>query len=153
MGTALDLESYTALVGTEVGRSDWVLVDQAMIDGFADVSNDHQFIHVDPVAAAATPFGGAIAHGFLTLSLISGMSYAAVPRVSGVSHGINYGLNGVRFLQPVPAGSRVRGCFVLAEAREREPGQWQSTFTVTVEIEGETKPALVAEWVTLLVVG
>ena len=153
MTTTIDLESYTALEGREVGVSDWLLVDQAMIDGFATVSGDHQFIHVDPVAAAATPLGGTIAHGFLTLSLISGMSYQAVPMVAGTTMGLNYGLNAVRFLQPVRSGKRVRGRFILAKARERAPGRWQSTFTVTVEIEGETKPALVAEWVTLFVIG
>jgi acyl dehydratase len=150
MKPRIDLESYRAQVGQEVGVSDWVLVDQPMIDGFAAISGDHQFVHVDPVAAAATPFGGTIAHGFLTLSLISGMIYSAVSLVEGTIFGLNYGLDKVRFLRPVPSGRRVRGRFTLADVRERAPGQWQSTFVVAVEIEGEEKPALVAEWLMLI---
>lgn len=152
MTARIDLESYIGLVGTEVGQSEWILIDQPMIDGFADISHDHQFVHVDPVAAAATPFGGTIAHGFLTLSLISGMIYSAAPLIAGSRMGLNYGLNAVRFLQPVRSGRRVRGRFLLAKVAERAPGQWQSTFTVTVEIEGEDKPALVAEWVILNII-
>jgi len=149
MTARIDLGRYIGLVGAEVGRSDWILVDQAMIDAFAEITLDYQFVHVDPVAAASTPFGGTIAHGFLTLSLISGMIYSAVPLIAGSRMGLNYGLNAVRFLKPVRSGKRVRGSFVLAKVIEREPDQWQSTFSVTIEIEDEAKPALVAEWVIL----
>ncbi len=146
---AITLDAYRALVGSEVGTSDWTLVDQARIDAFAEVTGDHQFIHVDPVRAAQTPFGTTIAHGYLTLSLCSAFAYSAMPGVEGVRMGVNYGLNKVRFMAPVKSGSRVRGRFTLAEVTQRADGAWQSTVNVTVEIEGETKPALAGEWVTL----
>ena len=130
--------------------SDWTLVDQARIDAFAEVTGDHQFIHVDPVRAAQTPFGTTIAHGYLTLSLCSAFAYSAMPGVEGVRMGVNYGLNKVRFMAPVKSGSRVRGRFALADVTQRADGAWQSTVNVTVEIEGETKPALAAEWITLM---
>ena len=147
---AITLDAYRALVGTEVGVSDWTLVDQARIDAFAEVTGDHQFIHVDPVRAAQTPFGTTIAHGYLTLSLCSAFAYSAMPGVEGVRMGVNYGLNKVRFMAPVKSGSRVRGRFALADVTQRADGAWQSTVNVTVEIEGETKPALAAEWITLM---
>ena len=103
-----DLQS---LIGTEIGVSKWILVDQARIDAFAEITEDRQFIHIDPVAAKQTPFGGTIAHGFLTLSLASAMSYDAVKPLDGVVMGVNYGFDKLRFLAPVPAGSRIRGRF------------------------------------------
>lgn len=137
------------LVGQEVGVSRWFEVDQVRIDAFADLTEDRQFIHVDPEAARATPFGGAIAHGFLTLSLASAMSYDAVPPLEGVVMGVNYGFDRIRFLAPVPAGSRVRGRFRLLTAESRGEGRWLLKHELTVEIEGGDKPALVAEWLGL----
>jgi acyl dehydratase len=148
----LTLDDYRASVGQDATVSEWVTVDQARIDAFAHATGDHQFIHVDPVAAAATPFGGTIAHGFLTLSLCSAFAYDARPTVAGVKMGVNYGLNKVRFMAPVRAGKRVRGRFRLVEVSDRSPGVVQSVTEVTVEIEGEDKPALAAEWVTLMYV-
>jgi acyl dehydratase len=138
------------MVGTEVGVSDWVLVDQTRIDAFADVTGDHQFIHVNPELAAQTPFGTTIAHGYLTLSLCSVFAYGAMPAVEGAKMGVNYGLNKVRFMAPVKSGKRVRGRFTLTDVTQRPDTAWQSTVSVTVDIEGETKPALVAEWLTLV---
>ena len=147
---ALPLADYQAQAGTEVGVSDWVLVDQARIDKFAECTGDHQFIHVDPVAAATTPFGTTIAHGYLTLSLIPMMTYASVPGIEGAKMGVNYGMNKLRFMAPVKSGKRVRGRFTLLSVDERPDGSYQSTVSVTVEIEGETKPALVGESVSLI---
>ena len=141
------IEEIKAKVGTEVGVSDWILVDQARIDAFAEVTEDPQFIHIDPVAAAKTPFGGTIAHGFLTLSLLSRMAADAMMRPEGIRMGVNYGFEKVRFIAPVRSGKRVRGRFVLAGFEEKRPGQFQFLHSVTVEIEGEEKPALTAEWI------
>ena len=133
--------------------SDWVEVTQAMIDKFADATGDHQFIHVDPARAAMTPFGGTIAHGFLTLSLMPLLnSLTPQPRIEGVRMGVNYGGNKVRFLQPVRSGKRVRGRFKTLELTEKRPGQWQQTVEFTVEIEGESKPAMIAEWISQIFV-
>jgi acyl dehydratase len=150
MHKALSLEEVRALTGQEVGVSDWIAVDQPLIDAFADVTGDHQFIHVNPELARQTPFGTTIAHGFLTLSLASRMGYSAMPVIEGVKMGVNYGLNRLRFLAPVKSGSNIRGRFRLLELSERGGGAIQSTYEVTVEIAGEDKPALVAEWVTLV---
>lgn len=150
MRAALPLDDYRALVGTEVGVSDWVLVDQARIDAFADCTGDHQFIHVDPVRAAASPFGTTIAHGYLTLSLIPMMTYAAVPSIAGATMGVNYGVNKLRFMAPVRSGKRVRGRFTLNAVDARPDGSFQSTVAVTVEIDGEAKPALIGETVSLV---
>ena len=144
------LEEIRSRVGSEVGVSDWILVDQQAIDVFADVTQDRQFIHVDPDAAARTPFGGTVAHGFLTLSLLSRMAADAMLRTEGVRMGVNYGFERVRFMAPVRSGKRVRGRFRLDRLDEKRPGQWQFTHTVTVEIEGEDKPALIAEWIGLV---
>jgi acyl dehydratase len=149
MSKAVSLEEYQAMVGSEVGVSDWILVDQARIDAFAEVTGDHQFIHVNPEMAKATPFGTTIAHGFLTLSLCSAFAYEALPGIKGVKMGVNYGLNKLRFMAPVKSGARVRGRFVLNDVTQRPDGAWQSTLGVSVEIEGGAKPALAAEWVSL----
>lgn len=146
---ALPLAEYQALIGTEVGVSDWILVDQARIDKFADATGDHQFIHVNPELAKQTPFGSTIAHGYLTLSLTAVMAYGALPGIAGARMGVNYGLNKVRFIAPVKSGRNVRGRFKLIDVTTRPDGAIQSTTEVTVEIEGETKPALIAEWMTL----
>ncbi len=141
-------EEMAARIGQEVGVSRWFEVTQAMVDAFADVTEDHQFIHTDPERAKATPFGGTIAHGFLTLSLLSAMVYDAVPAIEGVTMGVNYGFDRVRFISPVKVGSRVRARFVLTAFDQRAPGEVQSTLDVTVEIEGEAKPALSATWLS-----
>jgi acyl dehydratase len=144
-----DLQS---LIGTEVGVSRWIEVDQARIDAFAKITEDEQFIHVDPEAAKATPFGGTIAHGFLTLSLASAMSYDAVAPLEGVVMGVNYGFDKLRFLAPVPAGSKVRGRFKLLSAEDKGGGRWLLKHELTVEIDGAEKPALIAEWLGMQVV-
>ncbi|WP_188237914.1 MaoC family dehydratase [Sphingopyxis sp. LK2115] len=136
-------------VGQHLGTSDWVLVDQAMIDKFADATGDHQFIHIDEEKARLTPFGGTIAHGFLTLSLIPMLGARTDgPKIEGVKMGVNYGGNKVRFLAPVRSGKRVRSHVKLLALEEKRPGQWQQTNEVTIEIEGEEKPALIAEWIS-----
>ncbi len=136
-------------IGTET-LSDWVEVTQDMIDKFADATGDHQFIHVDPARAAQTPFGGTIAHGFLTLSLMPLLSSKIpdAPKIEGAKMGVNYGGNSVRFLTPVRSGSKVRGRFKLLSFDEKRPGQWQQTNSFAVEIEGQDKPALIAEWIS-----
>ncbi|WP_323761057.1 MaoC family dehydratase [Maricaulis sp.] len=141
------------MVGTEIGVSDWAEITQDQINTFADVTDDHQFIHIDPEKAAQTPFGGTIAHGFLTLSMLSSMAGGTALVLDGIVMGINYGFEKVRFLTPVRAGRKIRGRFKLAEAVERNPGQWMLKYDVTVEIENEDKPALMAQWLTLQVVG
>ncbi|MEP7349635.1 MAG: MaoC family dehydratase [Sphingorhabdus sp.] len=136
-------------VGETLGSSEWILVDQGMINKFADATGDHQFIHVDEEKAKLTPFGGTIAHGFLTLSLFPVfMEKSDCPSVEGVKMAVNYGGNKTRFLAPVRSGKRVRGHFKLLELVEKRPGQWQQTLEFSVEIEGEDKPALTAEWIS-----
>ena len=135
-----------ARIGQVIGTSDWIDVSQARIDMFADGTGDHQLIHVDPEAAKATPFGQTIAHGFPGNSL----QHPLIDQTLGdmeVSLKVNYGFNKVRFLCPVKSGKRVRGHFKLLELDEKRPGQWQQVLEATVEIEGEEKPALVAEWI------
>lgn len=140
------------LIGQEVGVSKWFDVTQARIDAFADCTEDHQFIHVDLEAAKATPFGGTIAHGFLTLSLASAMSYDAVAPLEDVVMGVNYGFDKLRFVAPVPAGSRIRGRFKLLSAEDRGGGRWLLKHELTIQIEGGDKPALIAEWLGMQVV-
>ena len=134
-------------IGQEIGVSPWILIDQARIDRFAEVTEDRQFIHIDPVAAAASPFKGTIAHGFLSLSMLSRMAYDALPRVAGAAMGVNYGFDKVRFVSAVRAGARVRGRFTLKEVVRRSDKEVMMRNAVSVEIEGEPKPALVAEWI------
>ena len=143
------LSDLPSLVGQEVGLSHWITVDQARIDAFARITEDEQFIHVDPERARATPFGGTIAHGFLTLSLASAMSYDAVAPLDGVAMGVNYGFDKLRFLAPVPAGSNIRGRFRLLSAEDKGGGRWLLKHELTVEIEGGDKPALIAEWLSM----
>lgn len=147
----ITLEAYQAMAGKEIGVSSWHLIDQPRIDTYADVTEDHQFIHVDPERAKTeTAFGTTIAHGFLTMSMLSVMSYEVMPAIAGTTMGVNYGFDKLRFISPVRSGKRVRGRFVLAEAKLRKPNELQSRTNVTVEIEGEDKPALVAEWLGLI---
>ncbi|MEZ2143101.1 MaoC family dehydratase [Bradyrhizobium sp. DN5] len=147
----ITLDAYQSMVGKEIGVSSWHLIDQPRIDTYADVIEDHQFIHVDPERARKeTAFGTTIAHGFLTMSLMSIMSYEVMPVIAGTTMGVNYGFDKLRFISPVRSGKRVRGRFVLAEAKLRKPNELQSRTNVTVEIEGEDKPALVADWLGLI---
>lgn len=135
----------------EIGRirhSQWLQINQTMIDRFADVTLDRQFIHVDPVLAADTPFGGTIAHGFLTLSLLSVLYETAYAERDDFRMGVNYGLDRVRFICPVRAGQCVRGTFKLISVAEKNPGQFQQSHDVTIEIEGSEKPALAAVWLS-----
>ena len=145
-----------AELGPLVGHSfvsRWMIVDQERIDAFAKVTEDEQFIHVDPERAGATAFGGTVAHGFLTLSLLSAMAYSARPRIEGAVHGVNYGFDRVRFIHPVRSGSRVRGRFTLQAVTPRSAREWQLSYEVSVEIEGAHKPALAATWLTMQVMG
>ncbi|WP_265571087.1 MaoC family dehydratase [Sphingomicrobium nitratireducens] len=145
------LDAIRAAVGTDIGVSDWIEVTQDRIDAFADATEDRQFIHVDPAAAAQTPFGGTIAHGFLSLSLLSRMAVDVMLVPDTTKMAVNYGLDRVRFLAPVRAGKRVRGRFVLEEVSDKAPGQLLLRHRVTVEIEGEDKPALLADWLGLII--
>ena len=141
-------------IGKEVGVSKWFTIDQALITAFGKLTQDEYFIHMDPVRAAKeTPFGGSIAHGFLTLSMLSAMAYDALPEVEGRTMGMNYGFDKIRFLSPVPAGSRVRGHFVISQVEKKSPQQVVVRYAVSVEIEGKPKPALAAEWLTVAFFG
>jgi acyl dehydratase len=149
----VSLAQFSALVGQDIGVSDWITIDQAMINAFADTTGDHQFVHVDPERARKTPFGGTIAHGFLTLSLYALLrNRSNVPEVDTKTLGINVGGNKVRFLAPVRSGARVRGRFLLRAFEQKAPDRWQEVIEFTVEIEGSDRPALVAEWLTQIVV-
>jgi len=138
-------------VGVEIGLSSWITVDQEMIDAFAAVTGDTQYIHTDPEAAGKTAFGGTIAQGFLTLSLLTRMIEECMTRPGTQTTGVNYGLDNVRFVTPVPAGARVRGRFVLNDYVEPYPGARKLCWDVTVEIDGQDTPALVAKWRSLRV--
>jgi acyl dehydratase len=144
------LDDIRARVGIEIGASDWILVDQQRIDQFAETTEDRQFIHVDPAAAAQTPFGGTIAHGFLSLSLLSRMAADVMQVPDATKMAVNYGLDRVRFIAPVRSGSRVRGRFTLDAVEDKAPGQLLLRHTVTVEIESSGKPALTAQWLGLI---
>jgi acyl dehydratase len=141
------IDTIRAKIGTDLGASDWIEVTQDRINLFADATEDHQFIHIDEALATQTPFGGTIAHGFLSLSLLSRMAADVMLAPETTKMGVNYGFEKVRFLAPVRAGKRVRGHFTLASFEEKRPGQYQFIHDVTVEIEGEDKPALIATWI------
>jgi len=147
---AADLKDY---IGKNLGHSEWFEIDQSRIDSFADVTEDHQFIHVDAEKARQTPFGGTIAHGFLTLSLLTRLTQDCGLQPQNTVMGINYGFDKVRFLQPVRAGQRVRARVRPQSVIERHPGQFLIKSEITVDIEGEQKPALIAEWLGLLFTG
>src|ERR1700683_630993 len=147
----ISLDAYQKMVGHEVGASSSHLGDQSRIDVYANVIEDHQFIHVDPERAKReTSFGTTVAHGFLTMSLMSIMSYEVMPVIEGTTMGVNYGFDRLRFISPVRAGSRCRGGFPLAEAKRGKPTELMSRTHVSVEIEGEAKPAIVADWIGLI---
>jgi acyl dehydratase len=150
-------ELFAAAVGQAEGAGDWIEITQQRIDDFADVTEDHQFIHVDPKQAAElSPWGTTIAHGFLTLSLLSHLSGSIEQppeRLDGIVMGVNYGFEKVRFINPVKVGSKIRASSVLSAVDRKDENTLQTTRTMTVEIEGEERPALVAEWITRLVYG
>ena len=144
----------SSLVGVETGVSDWITVDQSRINAFAACTEDFQFIHIDPVEAKEKAgFDSTIAHGFLVLSLFSNFAVQAAVALERVQVSINYGFEKLRFLTPVVSGTRVRGRFVLADAVERKPDQWLLSYDVTVEIEDQSRPAIVARWITLQILG
>lgn len=142
----LTYQEYRNKIGHEVGVSRWFDITQERINEFADVTEDWQFIHVDPEKAVKTPFGGTVAHGFLTLSMLAAMTYDALPAVKGRVMGVNYGFDKIRFISPVRSGGRVRARFKLLEVTLRNPKEYMSKSEVAVEIEGVDKPALIAEW-------
>lgn len=142
-------DTISDFVGAVTGVSDWSLIDQDRINKFADVTEDHQFIHVNEEAAKMTPFGGTVAHGFLSLSMLSKLAEGCVVVMDGVKMGINYGFEKVRFVAPLKSGKRIRAHFTLMSADQKIPGQWTFKYGVKIEIEGEEKPALVAEWLSM----
>ncbi|ERP91136.1 nodulation protein NodN [Alcanivorax sp. P2S70] len=147
------IEDLQTRIGESPGQSTWRTVDQRRIDGFADLTEDPQWIHTDPARAAKeSPFGATIAHGFLSLSLLSAMAMDVLPVIEGQVMGINYGFDKVRFMNPVREGSKVRGQFTLMEVKRRSDNEWQLRHGVQVEIEGQEKPALIAEWLSLVIV-
>jgi acyl dehydratase len=147
MTNKMTIAEYSARVGTSFGASEWYLIDQERIDEFAKNTDDFQFIHIDAERAKETPFGTTIAHGFLTLSMLSAMFYDVVPDIIGSKMGVNYGFDKIRFLAHVKAGARIRGHFTLLELRESRPGEVTNVWEVKVEIENEEKPALIAKWI------
>ncbi|MEW6768047.1 MAG: MaoC family dehydratase [Pseudomonadota bacterium] len=142
----ITFREYREKIGKEVGVSRWFDIQQKRINEFADVTEDWQFIHVDPAKAAKTPFGTTVAHGFLTLSMMPAMAYDALPTVQGRAMAVNYGFDKIRFVAPVPSGSRLRARFKLLEVTLRNPKEFMAKSEATVEIEGVEKPALIAEW-------
>jgi acyl dehydratase len=152
-GLVTDIAGLRERAGTHIGYTDWQDMTQERVNQFADATDDHQFIHVDVERAKQTPFGGTIAHGFLTLSLLSTLAYGVLPKIERIAMGVNYGFDRVRFLHPVRSGSRVRARFTLVAVAQRSPREWQLTYDVSVEIEGAPKPALAATWLTMQVVG
>jgi acyl dehydratase len=145
----IDAADLERLIGQEVGVSDWTTLDQAKIDAFAELTFDPYFIHTDPERAKReTPFGSTIAHGFLTLSMLSAMAYDALPDIVGRTMGMNYGFDKIRFISPVPAGSRIRGRFKISHVT-RKTAQAVVRYAVSIEVEGKDKPALAAEWLTI----
>jgi acyl dehydratase len=152
MATTINATNLPDYVGNTVGTSSWFTISQAQINTFGDATHDHQFIHVDPIKAKETPFGGTIAHGFLSLSLLSAIAYEAGLQLENMTMGLNYGFEKIRFLQPVAVNSKVRGKMSLTEFTEKRPGQFLFNWLVEVEIEGETKPALTAQWLTMTMI-
>ena len=153
MKKTINAEDLPSLVGTELEPSPWIEITQERVNQFADATNDHQFIHVDPDKAAKTPFGGPIAHGFLSLSLLSYLNEQSAVVPEDLAMVINYGSDKVRYLMPVRVGQRIRSCQKVLEVTEKKPGRWLIKNAVTVEIEGEQKPALVAEILSMMVIG
>lgn len=153
MTKTIKIEDLPALAGKELEPSPWLTITQQRVDQFADATNDHQFIHVDPERARQTPFGGPIAHGFLTLSLLSFMNAQTAELPENLQMGINYGSDKVRYLMPVKVGQRIRSRQKILDINEKKPGQWLIKTAVTVDIDGEDTPALIAEILSMWVVG
>ena len=147
-GKTISVAALKAMAGKEIGVSRWFEIGQERIDAFADLTEDWQYIHVDPEKAAATPFGGTIAHGFLTLSMLSAMAMDAVPRLENTVMGVNYGFDKIRFLSPVASGARIRGRFSVISAEELKPGEMTMRYKVEVQIDGSDRLALMAEWIS-----
>lgn len=152
MALTIDTNQIADYIDKEVGVSEWMVVDQDRINQFAEATGDHQYIHVDPERAAQTPFGTTIAHGFLTMSLMVLMGYEGSTKLNNAVMGINYGFDKLRFINPVKVDNKIRGRFKLLDAEEKKPNHWLLKHEVTVEIEGEEKPALIAEWLGMTVV-
>lgn len=152
MTETINAEELPGLVGKELEPSPWLEITQERVNQFAEATNDHQFIHVDPEKAAQTPFGGPIAHGFLSLSLLSYLNAQNAIVPENLVMGINYGSDKVRYLAPVRVGKRIRSCQKVVEVSEKKPGQWLIKNAVTVEIEGEQTPALIAEILSMMIV-
>lgn len=153
MALTISKENAKNHLGQEVGVSDWLKIDQSRINAFADATNDHQFIHIDPEAAAQGPFGKTVAHGFLTLSLLTDLSEANGVQLENAVMLINYGLNKVRFLAPVKVDDEIRARIVLNDFEEKRPKQFLVTTGITIEIKGQDKPALIADWLTMAITG
>ena len=153
MAETIRAQDLPTLVGRELEPSPWFEITQERVNQFAEATNDHQFIHVDPERAAKTPFGGPIAHGFLSLSLLSYLNAQSAVLPEGLVMGINYGSDKVRYLMPVRVGKRIRSRQKILEVTEKNPGQWLMKTAVTVEVEDEKTPALVAEILSMFVVG
>jgi acyl dehydratase len=149
MSNEITIDELKTKVGQELGVSEWMPISQQDINKFAFLTNDHQFIHVDVEKAKESPFGGTIAHGFFTISLIVPMAHSALPAIKDRTMGVNYGFDRLRLMSPVKSGAKIRGRFVLKSLESKTEKQHQLVHTVTIEIEGEQKPALVADWVTL----
>lgn len=149
MSLILNRNNMKESIGAGTGTSDWLLIDQGRINAFADCTDDHQFIHVDPERAAQTRFGSTIAHGFLSLSMLSYFAQSVICVFENTVMGINYGFDKVRFLAPVKVNKRVRAHARLLDVQEKKPGQFLTKHEITIEIEGETTPALIAEWLTM----
>ena len=147
--TAVTVSELPSFIGKDLGHSEWLLIDQQRVNQFADCTGDHQFIHLDEEKAKQTPFGGTIAHGFLSLSLIPALSAGLAIRPEGLKMAVNYGLDSVRFIQPVRVGSRVRMQLTVVDVTEKNPGQWLVKSRATLEIEGVDKPAYIAETLAL----
>jgi len=152
MAVTINAHQLNDYIGKETGVSKWFTVTQKQIDNFADATHDHQYIHTDPIMAKKSPFGCTIAHGFLSLSLLSAVSYESALNLEDTVMGINYGFDKIRFLQPVKVNSRVRGRMVLASVVEKAPGQFLNDWDVTIEIESQIKPALIARWLTMTII-
>ena len=151
MGLILNPDNMTESIGADMGTADWILIDQQRISAFAECTDDRQFIHVDPERAAKTPFGSTIAHGFLSLSMLSHFAQSVGCAFENMVMGINYGFDKVRFLAPVKVNSRVRAQARLLDVQEKKPGHFLIRQEVRIEIEGEPIPALIAEWLTMAI--
>ena len=150
--TAIPVSELTSLIGKDMGHSEWLQIDQERVNQFAECTGDHQFIHIDEEKAKQTPFGGTIAHGFLSLSLLPALSAGLMPRPEGLKMAVNYGMDSLRFIQPVRVGSRVRLHTTIIDVTEKNPGQWLMKARNTLEIEGVDKPAFISEGLSLFFV-